>query len=315
MGIIQSMIQAIGKSGFNLLFILMMGGSLFLFLKGLFSQRRTSVLFDLSKGEVKEKKEKKKIDLMYFKRLKANLKTYYTFKENKKRAEHMYLLVLIAELVLFIILVLAQNFFLAIFFPLMIHWFVNKALELMSDNIHYYIQKELPLAIKHLIKTMTKTNDLKSIMLETSNTLQEPLRSKFLDLSRKMVTENYEKSLMDFGEELGDTWIYAFVFLLLSYKEQSKKSDVINNLTNLADMIEKENYLKEKSITDRKATVILNYCLGGFGVAGLFLNLIFNKHSIDFFFNSMTGMLALIVGFCAILGTFIINLLLSKKTF
>lgn len=315
MEIIQTIVRAIGKDGFNLLFILLMGGSLYLFLKGMIRERKTTELFDLSKIELKKKVERKKFELMYFKKLKRNLQLYFMFKENKKRANLLYVVVLLTELTLFVLLAIAKKFLLAILFPLLIHWFVCKALELMADNIHVYIQKELPLAIKHLIKTMTKTNDLKTVILETSNTLQEPLRSKFLDLSRKMITENYEKSLMEFAEELDNTWIYAFSFLLLSFKEQSKKADVIKNLTNLADIMEKENYLREKSLTDKKSIIVLNYCLGGFGAIALFLNLTFNKYAIDFFFNTMAGMLALVIGFLAVLGTFLINLLLSKKTF
>ncbi|ADO59461.1 hypothetical protein PPSC2_27760 (plasmid) [Paenibacillus polymyxa SC2] len=314
MGIVQSAIQEAGNHLVNILFILLMGGSLYLLMKGLISQRKITGLFNLSKVVVKEKTNIKRFNPMFYKKLRQNLTLYYTFKSNKNRADLLYFIIIASEWGLFLAFVFSQKFLLAIIFPILIHWFANKILSLMTINIHFYIEKELPLAIKHLIKSMTKMNDLKLVMLETSNTLQEPLRSYFLELSRKMVTENYEKSLMEFAEDLNDTWIYAFTFLLLSYKEQSKKVDVIQNLSNLAEMMENENHLKEKRLTERKATVILNSCLVVFAVSGLILNLIFNKYAVEFFFNTFAGMLLLIVGVSAIMGTFIINLMLSKKT-
>ncbi|MBP1308693.1 hypothetical protein JOD82_001713 [Paenibacillus sp. 1182] len=314
MGIVQSAIQEAGNHLVNILFILLMGGSLYLLTKGLISQRKITGLFNLSKVVVKEKTKIKRFNPMLYKKLRQNLTLYYTFKSSKNRADLLYFIIIATEWGLLLAFVFSQKFLLAIIFPFLVHWFANKILNLMTINIHFYIEKELPLAIKHLIKSMTKMNDLKLVMLETSNTLQEPLRSYFLELSRKMVTENYEKSLMEFADELNDTWIYAFTFLLLSYKEQSKKADVIQNLSNLAEMMENENHLKEKRITERKATVILNSCLGVFAISGLILNLIFNKYAVEFFFNSFAGMLLLIVGVTAIMGTFIINLMLSKKT-
>ncbi|WPS85406.1 pilus assembly protein TadB (plasmid) [Brevibacillus halotolerans] len=315
MEIIESIVQAIEKGGFNLLLILLMGGSLYLLIKGMKYQRKTTKLFDLSKLEIKEKEKRTKFELMYFKRLKQNLHVYFLFKENTHRAKSLYIAILLAELTLFVVFVVNKLFLCAILFPLMIHWFVCKALELLADSIHLYIQKELPLVIKHLIKTMTKTNDLKTVMYETSKNLKEPLRSKFFDLSRKMITEDYEKSLMEFAEELDNTWTYAFAFLLLSYKEQSKKTDVIKNLATLADMLEKENYLKDKSLTDKKSIVILNYCLGIVALLALTTNIAFNSYATEFFFHSMGGMISLLIGVIAILGTFLINFVLTKKTF
>ncbi|MFF2531484.1 pilus assembly protein TadB [Brevibacillus sp. NPDC058079] len=314
MEIIESILHQIGKGGFNLLLIMLMGGSLYFFLKGMKLRRKTTELFNLSKLEIKVK-EKKKFELMYFKKLKRNLQIYFFFKDNKRKANIIYITILMVELSLFVMFAANKMYLFALLFPLMIHWFVCKALELLADSIHSFIQKELPLAIKHLIKTMTKTSDLKTVMYETSKNLKEPLRSKFFDLSRKMITENYEKSLMEFAEELDNTWTYAFAFLLLSYKEQSKKTDVIKNLTTLADMMEKENYLKDKSLTDKKSIVILNYCLGVISLLALVANLGFNSYATEFFFNSVGGMISLLIGFTAILGTFLINFVLTKKTF
>lgn len=312
--VFQNIIHALGKGGFNILFIWLIVGSVFLMLKGMRSGRKTSALFDLKKIEPKFKGKEDQKQMRYFKALKDRVDFYFFFKNKKNHAKIVYAVVLLIELTLLVTLFILKKYLLALVFPLLIHWFVCKALDLMSATIHTFVQKELPLAIKHLIKTMSKTNDLKTVMYETSKNLKEPLRSKFFDLSRQLITDNHEKALMEFAEGIGNTWIYAFVFLLNSYKEQSKKADVIKNLALLADMMERENYLKEKGLTDKKSVVILNYALGVVGLIALAANLIFNPYAVDFFFNSLGGMVVLIIGTVAILGTFIINLMLTRKT-
>lgn len=312
--VFQNIIHALGKGGFNFLFLWLIIGSLFLLLKGMRSGRKTSALFDLKKMEPKFKGKEDQKKMRYFRALKDRVDFYFYFKNKKHRGKIVYAVILLIELTLLVTLFILKKYLLSLVFPLLIHWFVCKALDLMSETIHTFIQKELPLVIKHLIKTMSKTNELKTVMYETSKNLKEPLRSRFFDLSRQLITDSHEKSLMEFAEGLDNTWVYAFVFLLLSYKEQSKKADVLKNLALLAEMMERENHIKEKAITDKKSVVILNYALGVVGLLALSANLIFNPYAVDFFFNTLGGMVVLIIGTVAILGTFIINLVLTRKT-
>lgn len=306
-----------GTAQFNLLFVFLAVGSFLLFAKMMYRNRKIKELFRIEKEmlqtELKPKKQKRKLEFRYLESLKKRVNMYYFFERDKKKPKRMYMSILGVELALFMLFVLMREWFLAIVFPLLVHWFVLKALELKSISIHAYIQKELPLAIRHLIKIMTKINDLKTVMYETSKHLNEPLRSKFFDLSRRMVTENYEKCLMEFAEELDDTWIYAFAFLLVNYKEQSKKADIIKNLAMLSDMLEKENYLRERGLTDKKSIIVLNYSLAAISVAAFALNFAFNKYAYDFFFNSIGGMISLLIGFAAVLATLLMNLFLTKN--
>lgn len=300
---------------FNILLIIMIGSSLLLLLK-LFKQQQemkklTSI--DILKVMKKRKKLNKGKGIAYFKALEKRINLYYLFKKKKSNTKSLYYGILIAELVILVVFVALNKPIFAIVFPLITHFFVIKALDLMSQSIHYYIQQELPNAIKHLIKVMSKTSDLKSMMYETSINLNEPLREIFFEISRRMITENPEKVLAEFADDLDDIWFYAFTFLLVSYKEQSKKSDVIINLTTLANMLDKESYLKEKSITDKKFVVIMNYALIFIGLALFVGNLMLNDHAYTFFFHDLTGMICLIAGTVSIVGTILINLVMSKK--
>lgn len=313
--LLEGFIGIMGNHGFNLLFILMAGGSLLLLAMAWKSQHSVMSLFRTTRTKLETLEKKEKYQLQYFINLRKRVDYFFVFKSNKRQADYMYVGILLVELGLFAAFMVASKVLLAILFPLVVHWFALKALELASDNIHMYIQKELPVAIKQLIKVMTKTNDLKTIMYEVSGTMREPLRSKFFDLARKMITENHERCLLEFAEDLDDTWMYAFVFMLISYKEQSKKSDIISNLATLAEMLENENYQRDKALLEKKSVVILNYGLVAIALVCLVANFMFNDYAKDFFLNSIGGMLAFVMGCAAVLGTFLLNLILSRKTF
>lgn len=299
----------------NILLIVVLGASLLLLLNLTKQQREMKRLtkIEVEKLEVKKKKTKMRIEITYFKTLRKKTTMYYQFKKKKEMANYLYYGILVLEGVLFIGFLMWNKPIFAIAFPLTIHVSAVKGLELLSLSIHHYIQKELPNAIKHLIKVMSKTSDLKTIMYETSKNLNEPLRGMFFDMSRRMITENHEKVLMEVAEDLDDIWFYAFAFLMVSYKEQSKKADIITNLTTLSDMLDKEMYVKEKAITDKKFVVIMNYAIAFMAVALFVLNVFTNEHTIPFFFGSLGGMFAFLVGIWAIVGSVMINLVMSSK--
>lgn len=301
-------------SGIDILMIVLLGSTVLLLLNLLQQRQDTKKLYRIQgEREIKEK-EGIKFEFSYFKKLKNNINLYFHFKKNKQMGTYFYYGILVTEFVFFVGFLFANKVIFAVLLPPITHFFMIKLFDLITVNIHNYIQAELPIAIKHFIKVLTKTSDLKTVVYETSRELSDPLRSMFFDLSRKMITENHEKCLMDLAEEVDDIWMYAFTFLLISYKEQSKKEDIIKNLTTLADMLYKENDVKEKSITDKKFVVIMNYAILAVGIAGLFANLVFNDSAKPFFFESPMGMLALIVGILSCLGTVLVNLIMTHRT-
>jgi len=301
--------------GINILLIVILGASLLLLLNLTKQQREMKRLMEIEPEKINLKKKNLKIqmELTYFKSLRKKINFYYQFKKNKEKADTLYYMVLVVEAILFIGFLMWNKPIFAIAFPITLHVTAIKGLELKSLSIHHYIQKELPNAIKHLIKVMSKTNDLKSIMYETSKDLNEPLREMFFDMSRKMITENHEKVLMETAEEIDNIWFYAFSFLMISYKEQSKKSDIITNLSTLSDMLDKEMYVKEKAITDKKFVVIMNYALAFIALGLLGINLAFNEHAFPFFFDTLGGMVSFLIGIWSIIGTILINLVMSSR--
>lgn len=198
--------------------------------------------------------------------------------------------------------------------PIIMVWVINKILTMLLVDVNEKIDDQLPYVIDTIIKVLSKYGDLKTVVYETSQSIEDPLQSKFEKLARKMLSEsNQEKAIMEFADEMNNIWIYSLVFILLSYKEETKKEDIIMNLRHLSLIIEKENSLKNAGVTDKKYGVVLNYAIALIATVGSIANIVFNPVGKEFFFGSMTGIVAFTIGYASIIGTVMINIKLSSK--
>jgi hypothetical protein len=214
---------------------------------------------------------------------------------------------------LFAYFISMRQVLLAVLAPITVVWVANKILTLLLVDVNEKVEEQLPLVIDTIIKVFSKYGDLKSVIYETSQSIDEPLKSRLEKLARKMLSENQEKAIMDFADEMDNIWIYALVFILLSYREETKKEEVIVNLRHLANIIEKENSLKNSSVTDKRYGVVLNYVIAFIAFAGGIANIIFNPVGKQFFFESLTGIFCFIIGYASVIATIIVNIKLSSK--
>ncbi|MDF2880107.1 MAG: hypothetical protein K0R54_664 [Clostridiaceae bacterium] len=267
---------------------------------------------DSIEGTEKENDTENK-GFFYINSLKESIADYYFYKKNKRFEKILSVLIYMLEFISLIVFFVLDKAILGVLMPLLIHFCSIKLIQLNTIKIDNIVQQQLPYIIKHFVKFLSKDGDLKTVVYETSRILEEPLRSSFFDLSRKMLSGNYEKCLMEFADEMNSVWIHSFVSILISYKEQSKKEDIIANLRVLADIIDKENNAIKKSTTENVPTVIINYGLGAVGVLGFFGNLMLNPDAKVFFFESIMGLICLIAGISAIFGTVLINSTITAK--
>lgn len=295
----------------NILIFITFITSLLLFLQQIRRQRELKRMITAQINT--SKKHVVKIQhLPIFKRLKNSLNLYFKYHHKSQKAKLWFWMIIGLEILLFLVFALSGKYVFAIAFPLTLHFFALKVLELLTKSIHDYIEEELPVAMKHFIKVLSRTSNLKDIMYELSKEVNSPLKEVFQDISRKMVTENKEVVLLKKAEEIDNIWFYSFTFLLINYQEQSKKVDIVSNLTTLITMMRKEKNLKEKAITEKKFLVVINYALLGFALLALPLNLTFNKYAHTLFFGSAFGMIVFIVGIWACVLTVVINLMMSR---
>ncbi len=266
-------------------------------------------------GRLKERNFKGKFleKIKFFKIYKDNLEILLIEKNREGNLELIFNATIISLVAISIYLVTVKQILLAIIIPIVLLKFVNKAVQLMATNIMEKVEEQLPFAIDNIIRVSSKYGDLKSIIYETSRSCEAPTKNIFENVARKMISGNTEKVLLDLAEEYDNIWIYSLVFTLLSYLEDANKDDTTKNLRHLRDILEKENSLKTKNITDKRYGVVVNYAIAILATVAGVLNIIFNPSGKKFFFSTFSGLICFIVGYGAVLITIMLNIIMSKS--
>ncbi|WCK57695.1 pilus assembly protein TadB (plasmid) [Aneurinibacillus sp. Ricciae_BoGa-3] len=241
------------------------------------------------------------------------LKRFFQERKKENYAPIVFYLTLVVCVLIFMAFISMKQILFAVLAPIIIIWVLNKIFFLLLVDVNEKVDDQLPYVIDTIIKVFSKYGDLKSVVYETSQGIDEPLKSRFESLVRRMLSENQEKAIMDFADEMNNIWIYSLVFILLSYQGDTKKEEVIVNLRHLATIIEKENSLKNSSVTDKRYGVVLNYAIAILAGAGEVANILFNPVGKDFFFGSMGGLLCFVIGNGALVMTIILNIKLASK--
>ena len=234
-------------------------------------------------------------------------------RKKEKYAPFIFYGAMLFSLICIIFFINIKQILFAVTVPIIFNLVVRKIFILLKSDSNEKIEEQLPFVIDTIIKVFSKYSDLKSVIYETSFSIDEPMRSKFEKLSRKMISENHEKAMMDFAKELDSIWIYSLVFILLSYKEEAKKEDVIINLRHLGNIIERENNLKNASVTDKQYGVILNYVIAALGAIAGISHIVLNPVAEDFFFGSFAGLISFSIGYAAVVLTILVNIKMSSK--
>lgn len=265
---------------------------------------------DVDKEPVKERKF-----FNPFSHLRKSLDRMYFYNPNGKLKDKMFGIILGVEGLFFITLMLLQKYFVAVLFVVIIHLIVLKLIQIKTTTLKDYVQTDLPIAIKHVIKVLTKTNDLKTVFLDASKGMKEPLRSHFVEMARLMISGSHQKALLKFADDSNSIWAYSFAYIMSSYKDSSKKVEIIRNLALLAEMMETENRNAEKALTERKPLIVLNNMLVVLALLTFAGNLWKNTYALTFFFETPGGVMALIAGFTFLGITFIINFVIGQRRY
>lgn len=273
-------------------------------------KHRQERAFGRRKVKTKKKSAKK---VFYFGKLKKNITTFFAKKEKHGYVAPIYYTVILLPLVVGGYFFVEGQYFLGFLAIFSLYLVIQKIFEVVQDDLDDKIEEQLPLVIDNVIKTYSKYGDLKTVINEASRIAPEPLHTHLTILSRRLITEDPEICLNDFAEELDNTWIYSFVFILSSYKGTTKKADVLANLADLRNIVEEENRLKRQSETDKQYNIVVNYFLVLAAVIASFANIYFNPIGKSYFFESFQGILVFVSGYAAVFTTIILNLNMKKK--
>lgn len=262
------------------------------------------------------KKEKKPniITDVILKELKENVTALVAERGKPKESANTLMNVLIAIVIaLGVFMALVKQPVFAIVLPILLLFTMTKITGLIRKSFADYVQAQLPTAIENLIRVFSGYNDLKTVLYEAGTTLPQPMRGIFQDLSRKMQSESPSVVLQEFMDDSRDIWIYCMTFNLLSYVEDAKKKDIIENLRELKEIIDRDNREKKKQKLARKLTTSINYILCIFAFAGFILNLVFNRDvAIPFFFSTVGGIACFLGGMILLVISIFSNLLIGS---
>lgn len=269
---------------------------------------------DKIKGLVKKNKVIEKIrNLSFLKKFSSHLELLLIEKDKEGIFSLVFTSVLILSGLSLIFLVSVKQILLAILAPVVILKVADELCVKMSSDLIESIEEQLPFAIDNIIRISSKYGDIKSIIYESSRTCQQPMRGILENMSREMISESSENVLMLYAKKYDNVWFYSLVFTLISYLEDASKEETIKNLKSLRDILEKENFVKKASVTDKRYGVVVNLSICGFALLGFFVNLAITPNAKDFFFSTFGGLLCFLIGIGSIIMTLFISINMTKK--
>lgn len=288
--------------------------ALFIGIRGLFKEYVRNVQMRKLQGKIKTKKvgENPLLRIKQLKKLNETLVHTLKQKDKLERVNIIFNTVFVAVLLIGVLFIVFKQYLLAVIVPIfLLHYAVRILVSLEVSDLEYmYVQ--LPKGIDAILKASSRYEDIKSIFYEASKTLPQPIRGEFDMMARKMNSRETEEVLMEFKEKYDDIWMNSFIFILISMKEDAERNIALGNLTNLREMLEKENSLKMTNVTERKISVNTNYTLAGFASVIGIGALLFAKTARVFYFSTPLGIICFVGGYALVLATIQINIRLSS---
>ena len=202
---------------------------------------------------------------------------------------------------------------LAVIFPFFLIYLLNKICIKMKSDFTEEMEEQLPIAIDNIIRIWSKYSDVKTVFTESSKLCKYPIRDIFEDIARKMITESPKEVLMQYTHLYDSVWFYSFVFIIISYLEGGSKKETIENLRSLRNILEKENFMKKMSVTDKRYSVIINLSICLLALIGFGVNLAVTPNAKNFYFSTPIGLLCFLIGIGAIIATILLSIEMTKK--
>lgn len=209
-------------------------------------------------------------------------------------------------------LVSVGQMFFAFTLPIVLLVAINHIVVDMRISFSESIKRSMPQSVNGILRTFTKYSDLQTVLYETSKISMNPMRTILEDMGRQMVSSSSDIVINKTMNKYNNTWLYSFLFILLSYVEGTPKDEIITNLRTLRDIVDKENKTKTTEKLERKMSVAINYVLVVIALVAAVGNIIFNEGAIDFYFSTPLGMLCFFGSLILIAATVFSNIFIAK---
>lgn len=246
-----------------------------------------------------------------------NLDEYFASKnpENPEKAGKSVNLIIITSVIIVVSILYFSNIAFAGMAFLLFHFLISVAVKDSGHDEYKKSEYKLPEVIDVLIRSFSKSDDLKTIIFETSTNAPQPYSSMFGEMARIMTSSGQVEVLNTYIKRSKSVWMHSLFSILIRYKEDAKKEDIIQNLKHLRSMIDQENQLKRSLMGDKRYNVVLNYIFAVVSVVGnIILFIFFPDISKTAYFGSPIGMLMLIGGYLCVLAIHILTKKMSNKS-
>ena len=287
----------------NAVYLIIFVSGLFFVLRLIFSnQSKKNKKKEVDFYKMAKKREKRNLDSGPISTYLNQLDEYY-FNKNPEKASSSVNLVLVFSVFLTGLAIYFLGLAVGIFAFLGFHLLIKMALQNPGEDKMKGFEYRLPEVIDILMRCFSKSDDVQSILYETSLEIDEPFHSLFGNIARKMTSSGHLSVLNEYAHQSNNVWVHSLFTVLIRYKEDAKKEDTIKNLRHLRDMISQENQLKRALMSDKRYSVVLNYLIAGVSILGnIVLFLFFPEIAQPSYFGTPIGPLALLGGYLCVIG-------------
>lgn len=252
-------------------------------------------------------------DLVFVSAIKRNFDAIGREKRKKKDYGEKATILVVSFSVLFGLFLTSQGqIAVGLTSPFALLWIFKKLTGLLITSKNEYVIRDLPDAIDQVKRSLTKYDDLKTVLYTASDYMEDPLKEVFKDLSKKMNTAIAEDVLDNFMREQNNLWLYNFAFCLLSYVKSAGKDELNRQLEELKEVLLKEGAQRNADRIERKMTVAVNYVLCAIAIIALIGNLIFMPSARVLFFSTPYGAAAFIIGIIMVIVSIFSNILIGS---
>lgn len=175
------------------------------------------------------------------------------------------------------------------------------------------ILMQLPRTIDNLIKTAGRHDNIQVALSEASYGLAQPMKGELEEMVRKMNSQDRKSVLEEFSNRYRNAWVRSFVFILSSLVEDAERKTALDNLRTLRNMVDQEQKLTQKSIGEKRSSVMQNYIIAAMALVSSVIAM-FTEPGRQFYFETGFGLFSLMAGYGVLYITIKINLgMMSKK--
>lgn len=234
-------------------------------------------------------------------------------KDNTQWATPLTVVILVLSAIPLVVFGVFGQYLLMIVAPMAVLRGAKDIIDEINVSKEEVILSQLPRTIDNLIKTAGRHDNIQVALSEASYSLNQPMKGELEEMVRKMNSQDRKSVLEEFSNRYKNAWVRSFVFILGSLVENAERKTALDNLRTLRNMVDQEQKLTQKSIGEKRSSVMQNYIIAAMALLSSIIAM-FTAPGRQFYFETGFGLFSLMAGYAVLYLTIRINLgMMSKK--